>query len=54
MGAAIIPMAFETVVDLTGSVQAAFIAAAYIIFGKKKKLNFILILLNEIKIHFQF
>lgn len=26
-------MAFETVSDLTGSVQAAFVAAAYIIFG---------------------
>jgi dolichyl-phosphate-mannose-protein mannosyltransferase len=34
LGAAIIPMAFETVSDLTGSVQAAFVAAAYIIFGK--------------------
>lgn len=28
-------MVFETVSDLTGSVQAAFIAAAYIIFGKE-------------------
>jgi cation transport regulator ChaB len=27
-------MAFETVSDLTGSVQAALVSAAYIIFGK--------------------
>lgn len=34
LGAAIAPMAFETVADLTGSVQAGFIAAVYIIFGE--------------------
>jgi hypothetical protein len=28
-------MTFETVSDMTGSVQAAFVAAAYIIFGRK-------------------
>lgn len=30
----IVPMVFETVSDLTNSVQAAFIASAYVIFGK--------------------
>lgn len=41
LGAAIVPMAFETVWDLTGSVQAAFIAAVYIIFGAFHELQIV-------------
>lgn len=34
LGALIMPMAFDTVHDLTHSVEAAIIAAGYLIFGK--------------------
>jgi hypothetical protein len=39
LGAAIVPMSYETVYDLTGSVLAAFVGAAYIIFGKSSDMN---------------
>lgn len=34
LGALIVPMAFDTVYELSGSLDAAVVAAAYLIFGK--------------------